>query len=161
MKDHPGFLGIVCNGHFHEFTAEGEGIVVNRTSYDPPRRGVVRDENRQWDVGRGVCQNRLEGRSGEIKRLIINMPPRSLKSISASVAFPAFVLGRDPTSRFICVSYSGDLAKSIPMTSAPWSKRPGIGPPFPPRGSGHTRTQRARSNSPRAASGWRHLSGAH
>jgi hypothetical protein len=113
VKDHPGFLGIVCSGHFHEFTAEGEEIVVNRTSYDPPR-GVVRD-------GRGVCQNRLEGRRGEIKRLTINMPPRSLKSISASVAFPAFVLGRDPTSRFICVSYSGDLAKSIPMTSAPWS----------------------------------------
>ena len=27
--------------------------------------------------------------TGEIKRLIITMPPRSLKSISASVAFPA------------------------------------------------------------------------
>jgi hypothetical protein len=44
-------------------------------------------------------------------RLIINMPPRSLKSITASVAFPAFVLGHDPTRRIICVSYSGDLAK--------------------------------------------------
>jgi hypothetical protein len=30
-------------------------------------------------------------RRGEIRRLIINMPPRSLKSIMASVAFPAFV----------------------------------------------------------------------
>ena len=39
------------------------------------------------------------------------MPPRSLKSITASVAFPAFVLGLDPTRRFICVSYSGELAK--------------------------------------------------
>ena len=50
-------------------------------------------------------------RRGEIKRLVINMPPRSLKSITASVAFPAFVLGLDPTRRFICVSYSGELAK--------------------------------------------------
>ena len=50
-------------------------------------------------------------RRGEIKRLIINMPPRSLKSISASVAFPAFILGLDPSRRIICVSYSGDLAK--------------------------------------------------
>src|ERR1700724_195223 len=33
-------------------------------------------------------------RRGEIRRLIINMPPRSLKSIAASVAFPAFVLAR-------------------------------------------------------------------
>jgi hypothetical protein len=50
-------------------------------------------------------------RRGEIRRLIINMPPRSLKSIAASVAFPAFVLGHDPSQRIICVSYSGDLAK--------------------------------------------------
>ena len=31
--------------------------------------------------------------------------------MAASVAFPAFVLGHDPTRRIICVSYSGDLAK--------------------------------------------------
>ena len=37
-------------------------------------------------------------RRGEIRRLIINMPPRSLKSIAASVAFPAFVLGHDPVA---------------------------------------------------------------
>ncbi len=39
------------------------------------------------------------------------MPPRSLKSLAASVAYPAFVLGHDPTKRIICVSYSGDLTK--------------------------------------------------
>jgi hypothetical protein len=50
-------------------------------------------------------------RRGEIRRLIINMPPRSLKSIAASVAFPAFALGHAPSKRIICVSYSGDLAK--------------------------------------------------
>jgi len=47
----------------------------------------------------------------EIRRLIITVPPRSLKSICASVAFPAFVLGRDPTRRIICVSYSEALAR--------------------------------------------------
>src|SRR4029453_3232832 len=47
---------------------------------------------------------------GTIKRLIINVPPRSLKSIMCSVAFPAFVLGHDPTKRLIVVSYSADLA---------------------------------------------------
>jgi predicted phage terminase large subunit-like protein len=64
-------------------------------------------------------------RRGEIKRLIINMPPRSLKSVTASVAFPAFVLGHDPTRRIICVSYSGDLAKKHAndfraVAEAPW-----------------------------------------
>jgi predicted phage terminase large subunit-like protein len=47
---------------------------------------------------------------GEIRRLIITMPPRSLKSICASVAFPAFLLGLDPTARVIGVSYSEKLA---------------------------------------------------
>jgi predicted phage terminase large subunit-like protein len=49
-------------------------------------------------------------RRGQITRLIINLPPRSLKSIMASVAFPAFVLGHDPTRRIINASYSGELA---------------------------------------------------
>jgi predicted phage terminase large subunit-like protein len=47
---------------------------------------------------------------GEITRLIITMPPRCLKSFCTSVAFPAFVLGHDPTRRFICVSYAENLA---------------------------------------------------
>jgi predicted phage terminase large subunit-like protein len=50
-------------------------------------------------------------RRGEIRRLIINAPPRSLKSIAGSVAFPAFVLGHDPTRRIMCASYSSDLAR--------------------------------------------------
>ena len=58
-----------------------------------------------WHLEAIACQlERL--RRGEITRLIINMPPRSLKSVTASVAFPAFVLGHDPTRRIICVSYS-------------------------------------------------------
>lgn len=49
-------------------------------------------------------------RSGKIKRLIINMPPRSLKSMMTSVAFPAFALGHDPTKRIVVASYGSDLA---------------------------------------------------
>ena len=49
-------------------------------------------------------------RLGKIKRLIINVPPRSLKSLMCSVAFPAFVLGHDPSKRLIAVSYGADLA---------------------------------------------------
>lgn len=48
---------------------------------------------------------------GETRRLIITVPPRSLKSICASVAFPAFALGHDPRRRIICVSYSDGLAR--------------------------------------------------
>lgn len=46
----------------------------------------------------------------EIKRLIINIPPRMLKSIAASVAWPAWLLGRDPSLRFISGSYAQSLS---------------------------------------------------
>ena len=77
-----------------------------------------------WHVDAIACQ--LERvRRGEIKRLIVNMPPRSLKSITVSVALPAFLLGHDPTLGIICLSYSGDLAKKHSndfraIGEAPW-----------------------------------------
>ena len=67
-------------------------------------------------------------RRGEITRLIINLPPRSLKSIAASVAFPAYVLGQDPTRRIICASYSADLSHKHAndfraVLVSPWYRR--------------------------------------
>jgi predicted phage terminase large subunit-like protein len=47
---------------------------------------------------------------GATTRLIINIPPRNLKSICSSVALPAYLLGHNPTRKIICVSYSDDLA---------------------------------------------------
>jgi predicted phage terminase large subunit-like protein len=64
---------------------------------------------RNWHIE--VMAAELEAcRRGETKRLIINVPPRSLKSICASVAFPAWLLGHNPSSQVICASYAQDLA---------------------------------------------------
>jgi predicted phage terminase large subunit-like protein len=49
-------------------------------------------------------------RLGQIKRLMITVSPRSLKSLMSAVAFPAYILGHDPTKRLIVVSYGADLA---------------------------------------------------
>lgn len=46
----------------------------------------------------------------ETDRLVINVPPRSAKSTIASVALPAFLLGRDPTHRIIVVAYNQELS---------------------------------------------------
>jgi len=62
-----------------------------------------------WHI-RAIAWHLEEVRCGRIRRLIIAMPPRSLKSIAASVAFPAFILGHDPQSRIVCLSYSNELA---------------------------------------------------
>lgn len=51
--------------------------------------------------------------AGRIRRLLITMPPRSLKSQMVSVAFPAWVHGRDPKKKILCTSYNEDLAVSF------------------------------------------------
>jgi hypothetical protein len=52
---------------------------------------------------------------GELNRLIINLPPRSLKSIIASVAWPAWLLGHHPTARIMAASYAQALADKHSM----------------------------------------------
>ncbi|MFY9840471.1 MAG: hypothetical protein WAK55_29205, partial [Xanthobacteraceae bacterium] len=50
---------------------------------------------------------------GTIKRLVICMPPRHLKSTIGSVALPAWILGHNPSAKVICASYGEDLAKDF------------------------------------------------
>jgi predicted phage terminase large subunit-like protein len=67
-------------------------------------------------------------RRGQINRLIVNLPPRQLKSHCASVAFPAWYLAHNPAGHIICASYGQDLADKFArdcrrvMTSA-WYQR--------------------------------------
>jgi hypothetical protein len=49
-------------------------------------------------------------RRGEITRLIINMPPRHLKSLTVSVAWSAFLLGHEPWRRIFAISYGDELS---------------------------------------------------
>lgn len=51
--------------------------------------------------------------SGKIRRLIINIPPRMLKSHCASVAFPAYVLGRDPRKKLLYLHNSRALGRDL------------------------------------------------
>jgi len=50
-------------------------------------------------------------REGDISQLIVTIPPRHLKSITVSVAWVAWMLGREPQTRFTCASYAYDLAE--------------------------------------------------
>jgi len=68
-------------------------------------------------VHKDICQ-RLEKFSEQVAnkespRLMLFMPPRHGKSTLASVAFPAWHLGRHPDHEFISCSYSGSLAMNF------------------------------------------------
>ena len=58
-------------------------------------------------------------------RLLVTIPPRHLKSITAAVALPAWVLGHDPSARVMVATYGDDLSREHAdafsrVISAPW-----------------------------------------
>jgi predicted phage terminase large subunit-like protein len=72
-----------------------------------------------------ICEYLAACSRGEIKRLIINLPPRSLKSISVSVAWPAWMMGHAPSRRIMTASYSRDISIRHALdfrlvTASPW-----------------------------------------
>ena len=62
-----------------------------------------------WHI-RAIAYQLDRVRRGEINRLIINLPPRHLKSLTVSVAFAAFLLGHEPWHRIFAISYGSELA---------------------------------------------------
>ncbi len=66
---------------------------------------------------RAICHHLERVERGEIKRLLILLPPRHLKSHCASVCFPAWVLGRDSSKRIITMSYGASLAEEFSIAS--------------------------------------------
>ena len=76
---------------------------------------------------RAICHQLERVARGEVRRLMIVMPPRHLKSHCASVAFPVWLLGQDPSARIICMSYGQDLSETFSRDSrrlieAPWNQ---------------------------------------
>lgn len=65
-----------------------------------------------WHID-AIAHELMRCHARENRRLLITQPPRSLKSICTSVAFPAWALGHDPSLRFLCVSYSEGLANEL------------------------------------------------
>lgn len=51
--------------------------------------------------------------AGEMRRLLINLPPRYLKSFCASVCFPAWLLGLNPHAKILVIAGSEALARQL------------------------------------------------
>jgi predicted phage terminase large subunit-like protein len=77
-----------------------------------------------WHI-HAIVHQLMRVHAGEISRLLINQPPRSLKSICVSVAYVAWLLGHHPTCRIIVASYSNEFAAELHrqfrmVIDAPW-----------------------------------------
>lgn len=60
-----------------------------------------------------ICDKLEQCMRGDIKRLIINIPPRNLKSHCASICLPAYILGHKPNAKIVCISYAQVLANKL------------------------------------------------
>lgn len=69
--------------------------------------GAVYQDN--WHI-HCIAEHLQAVERGEISRLIINMPPRSMKSIEVTIAWPAWLLGKAPSKQIIAASYSQALS---------------------------------------------------
>lgn len=67
-----------------------------------------------WNPYLDLICSRLDAvAKGTIRRLIITMPPRHLKSVCVSTSLPAFFLGHNPSAEVMAVSYGQELSKTF------------------------------------------------
>ncbi|MDU8912507.1 phage terminase large subunit [Aestuariicoccus sp. MJ-SS9] len=74
---------------------------------------------------RAICYELERVARGEVRRLLIILPPRHLKSHCASVAFSIWFLARNPSMTVVGASYNADLAQTFSaqarrLLEAPW-----------------------------------------
>jgi len=127
-------MSVMPLSHFHDMCRTDFATFVAK-AMETLEPGTHYEEN--WHILALAYQLELV-REGETLRLMINLPPRSMKTVLVSIAFTAWILGHDPTRRIICVTYSRELAKTQAilfrrLVTADWYKRvfPGCRPAVP------------------------------
>lgn len=94
-------LQIICRQNFGAFAQKAFTIIEPGTPFEY-----------SWhlDCIAEHLQAQFNGDS-ELRKLIINLPPRCLKSVEVAQLYPAWVLGKEPHHQFIGASYAHTLAE--------------------------------------------------
>lgn len=93
------FLDALCREKFDAFAQKAFNIVEPSVSFE-----------HNWHL-ECIAEHLEAMYRGEIPRLIINLPPRSLKSFLVSSAFPAWVMGKKPSAKFINTGYGFEVVE--------------------------------------------------
>jgi hypothetical protein len=88
----------LCEVSLYDFVSEAWKLVEPGTRYVS-----------SWHI-KAICEHLEACTRGEIRRLIINIPPRSMKSRLVSVFWPAWVWVTRPHTRWLYASYSHSLS---------------------------------------------------
>lgn len=85
-------------GSLHEFIRQGWSYVEG-----------AREFTDGWHIG-AIAEHLEAVKSGQIRRLLINQPPRTMKSLTLTVFFPAWCWIDNPNLQFLYTSYSERLS---------------------------------------------------
>lgn len=99
-------LSVSASHQVNERTAE-DFLLFLRRALRTVNPGARYSHN--WHIA-AIAEYLAAAARGEVRRLIINMPPRMLKSTIVSVAWPAWLLGHEPSQRLMVASYAQPLA---------------------------------------------------
>lgn len=99
MKPNAEVLNAICRTNFEAFCCKAFSIIEPGTEF-----------TYSWHIA-AVCEHLEASFRGEIRDLIINIPPRTLKSVIVAQLYPAWVLGKEPHHQFIGASYAHSLAE--------------------------------------------------
>lgn len=94
-------LDALCREHLDAFTCKAFSIVEPTTSFE-----------HNWHI-ECIAEHLQAVWDSQITHLIINMPPRSLKTHTTSVSFPAWGMGKDPSVQFMLTSFKSSLAEKM------------------------------------------------
>lgn len=112
-------LRAACRQSFYAFAAKAFGLIEPGSDFEF-----------NWHL-ECICEFLEAVHRGEIRRLIINLPPRTLKSYLVARAFPAWVLGKEPSSKFITTSYGYEVTEQNSMACRRIMKDPWYLDTFP------------------------------
>lgn len=105
--------GEVCRRSLYEFAKNAWHVLEPGTEFID-----------NWHL-RVICDHLQAVTEGKIKRLIINIPPRFMKSLLVSVIWPAWEWASNPGQRWLTASYAQPLAerdalKMRTLIDSPW-----------------------------------------
>ena len=92
-------FNIACRSNFHVFAQRAFRILEPGNNFQD-----------EWFLD-CICEHLEASFRGELPWLIINMPPRVLKSAMVAQLYVAWVLGKEPEHQFIGASYAHTLAE--------------------------------------------------
>lgn len=113
LNDRDALIKEACERRLRHFVKQAWNVVEPAYQY-----------SHNWHID-AICEHLEYVRASEIQQLLINIPPRCMKSISCAVMFPAWIWTTTPAAKYVYSSYAQNLSTRDSMAmrrlvKSPW-----------------------------------------